>query len=148
MAGDGVLRGDVAEDHAAAVYVVDARCVGGAPLGRENGKRTIAVNRREVPQWSGPGSRRDGLSSGRVGDWGHCTRVPRSARSGHGPRATARVDRRATTTPNLTLASHYRAVTASAPTPRQGTTGRARLAPRQPTDVGPTRHIGGVVARV
>src|SRR5215213_6237533 len=51
---------------------------------------------------SGPALARDETAHrvGRAGDWGHCTRVPRSARSGHGPRATARVDRRATTTPN------------------------------------------------
>src|SRR3954453_15642798 len=96
---------------------------------------------------SGPALARDGEAHrvGRVGGWGYCTRVPRSARSGHGPRATARVDRRATTTPNLTVPSHYRAVTANAPTPRQGTTGRAQRSPRHPTDVGPT-HIGGAVA--
>src|SRR3954453_6500558 len=119
-----------------------------APRGRENAKRTIAVNRQEVSQWSGPGSRRDRSSESAESATGaYCTRVPRSARSGHGPRATARVDRRATTTPNLTVPFHYRAGAASPPPPRQGTTGRAQLSPRQPTDVGLTRHIGGAAAR-
>ena len=41
---------------ATALGVLRAReCPGGAPLARENAKRTIAVNRQEVPQWSGPG---------------------------------------------------------------------------------------------
>src|SRR3954453_8944290 len=97
---------------------------------------------------SGPalGSRRRGSSSRPSRRLGLLHQGAALGKIRHGPRATARVDRRATTTPNLTVPSHYRAVTATAPTPRQGTTGRAQLSPRQPTDVGPT-HIGGAVAR-
>ena len=102
----------------------------------DRGQWTIAVKRQEVRQWFRLARYETSGGARRVGDWGTAPRAPRSARSWRGPRATARVDRRATTTPNLTVPSHYRAATANAPTPRRGKTGRVQLSPRRPADVG------------